>query len=589
MYIDIVPNRNSAPAILLRESYRDENGKVKKRTLANLSAMRLEEAYKMRAVLKGAAVADQPLAEAFEVIESKAHGNVAAVLGVMERLKFPSLLARSDSEERRNALALIAGRILAPSSKLALSRELTGSASTLAEELKLDADLDENDLYLSMKWLWQRQEKVQQRLAKSNLSEGSVILYDLSSSYYEGQHCEIAKRGHNRDGKKGKTQINYGVLTNSEGCPVAVEVYPGNVSDPSTVADQLRKLRKQFGLKSVTIVGDRGMLTSKQLELAQEDETLKDFSWVSALRSDQIKKLLNSGTIQPELFDQRSLLEITSDEFPGERLVVCRNPELAQRRSHTREDLLNATQTVLEQLVSAVNRSKNPYHGKDKIAARIQREAAKYKVLKHFEIEIGEQSLSYQRNEEAIASEAKLDGFYVVRARNIAQETMNEDALVATYKSLSGVQRVSRNMKTSLLHVRPIFHRKSDMVRAHIFICMLAAHVQWQMEQSLKELLFADEELAVQKQKRTSAVHKTDRSESAKRKGATKRTTSNLPAHSFKTLLKDLGSLCKNICQPNISGAPTFTKITQPSSLQRRVFELLKLTPPRVCSQKSTS
>jgi len=277
MYIDIVPNRTSAPAILLRESYRGEDGKVKKRTLANLSALSLEQAHKLRKVLQGGDVSDQPLKEVFEILQTRAHGHVAAVLGVINQLKFPAVLGRGDCEERRNALALIAGRILSPGSKLALSRELTGSASTLSTELGLGDDLDENDLYLAMRWIWERQAKIQQRLAKKHLNEGSVILYDLSSSYYEGAHCKLARRGYNRDGKKGKTQINYGVMTNEQGCPIAIEVYPGNESDPNTVPDQLRKLRDQFGLKNVTVVGDRGMLTSRQLELAQTDETLSDF------------------------------------------------------------------------------------------------------------------------------------------------------------------------------------------------------------------------------------------------------------------------------------------------------------------------
>jgi transposase len=582
MYIDIVPNRTSAPAILLRESYRGEDGKVKKRTLANLSALSLEQAHKLRKVLKGGDVSDQPLKEVFEILETRAHGHVAAVLGVINQLKFPAVLGRGDCEERRNALALIAGRILSPGSKLALSRELTGSASTLSTELGLADDLDENDLYLGMRWIWERQAKIQQRLAKKHLNEGSVVLYDLSSSYYEGAHCKLARRGYNRDGKKGKTQINYGVMTNEQGCPIAVEVYPGNESDPNTVPDQLRKLRDQFGLKNVTVVGDRGMLTSRQLELAQSDETLSDFSWISALRSDQIKSLLDAGTIQPELFDQRALAEVTSDDFPDERLVVCRNPELAIKRARTREALLAKTKDKLDLIVTAVHRKKNPYTGKDKIARRIEREASKYKMLKHFELNIGESSFSYQPLEELIAKEARLDGFYVIRARNIEAQTMDEKQIVATYKSLSGVERVFRNMKTSTLKVRPIFHRESDMVRAHIFICMLAAHVQWHMQHALKELLFNDEALEIQKEQRPSPVDKTERSESAKRKSANKKTPQGLPVQSFNTLLNELGSLSKSTCKASIAGAPTFEKISLPTPLQLRAFELLNLPVPKV-------
>lgn len=581
MYIDIVPNRKSSPAILLRESYRS-GGKIKKRTLANLSALSLEQAHKLRAVLKGGELSGGKLEDAFEILKSTPHGHVAAVLGTIKRLKLPALLGRSDSPERRCAVALIAGRILSPGSKLSLSRHLGGSASTLAAELQLDPELSEDDLYAAMRWLGQRQERIQKRLAAQRLTEGSVILYDLSSSYYEGSQCELAQRGYNRDGKKGKTQINYGVLTDAQGCPVAVEVYPGNTSDPATVADQLLKLRKSFGLKKITVVGDRGMLTSKQLELAAEDPSLDDYGWISALRSDQVKGLLADGSLQPELFDQRDLAEIRSDDFPGERLVVCRNPELAVKRTRTREDLLAATQAALQKIADATARAKNPYKGKDSIARRVEREAAKYKMLKHYRLDIGESSLEYVLDEASVAREARLDGFYVVRARNVPSQEMDESEIVSTYKSLSGVERVFRSLKTTSLKVRPIFHRESDMVRAHIFVCLLAQYVQWTMEQGLRELLFADGELEAQKAARPTPVEPTQRSDSAKAKISSKRSVDGFALHSFRSLLENLAGLCRSQCQAQLPGAPSFEKLSQPTELHRRVFELLNVPIPKM-------
>jgi transposase len=582
MYVDIVPNRTSSPAILLRESYRGEDGKVKKRTLANLSALSLDQAHKMRKILKGGDIAEAPLKDAFEIIQSLPHGNVAVVLGIMNQLKLPAMLGRRDCEERRNVLALIAGRILFPGSKLALSRQLTGASSTLSSELKLENDLNENDLYRAMRWLWERQERIQNNLAKTRLTEGSVVLYDLSSSYYEGSHCALAKRGYNRDGKKGKTQINYGVITDEQGCPIAVEIYPGNTSDPSSVSDQLKKIRHKFGLKKVTIVGDRGMLTSRQLELAAEDERLKDFGWISALRSDQIRKLTAEGVLQPELFDQRALAEIKSEAFPDERLVVCRNPELASKRGHVREELLKSTEVALLKIQNAIARTKNPYRGAALIGRRVEREAAKYKMLKHYILEIEEDRLHYTRQESSIKEESRLDGFYVIRARNVPEEQMQENEILATYKSLSGVERVFRNMKTSSLKVRPIFHRESDMVRAHIFLCMIAGHVQWHMEQLLKPVFFADEELQTQKENRPTAVEPTKRSAGAKKKAATKKADDEQPIHNFATLFSNLATITKNTCQPCVPGAPTFQKLTQLTSIQKKVFKLLNLPMPKV-------
>lgn len=580
MYIDIVPNRDSPPAILLRESYRDENGRVKKRTLCNLSCLSLEQAHKMRAILRGGHVTEQALEDCFEVIESSAHGHVAAILGVVAQLNVPSLLGRGDSANRRNALATIVGRLLFPGSKLALSRQISGTQTTLAQELSLAEDFDENDIYEAMRWLWNRQEEIESRLAKRHFQDGCVVLYDLSSTWYEGSRCPLIAFGHNRDGKKGKKQINFGLLTNADGCPISIQVYPGNISDPATVVDQLAKLRHRFGLRKIVVVGDRGMLTSARLDAAAADPALDGYGWISALRSPQIKELVAARDIQPELFDQRALAEITSVQFPGERLVVCRNPSLASERGRKREELLAATENVFQEIQKACRRESRPCRGKDNIARRVQREAAKYKMLKHFELCITDDDFTFGRKEDAIAEEKRLDGFYVIRARNVTKEEMDGNKLVDTYKSLSGVERAFRAIKTTSLKVRPVFHHDEDMVRAHFLVCMLAYYVQWHMERKLAPVLFADEELETQKSRRTNPVEGTERSNSAKDKEASKRTDDGLVVHSFSTLLDELAGFARVKCAELVEGAGSFLKLTRPTELHRRVFDLLGVKLP---------
>lgn len=581
MFVDIVPNRSSPPAILLRESFR-ENGKTKKRTIANLTGLvSVEEARKIKQVLKGSDIATTSVKDTIEISSTRAHGHVAAVLGTIKALKLPGILGKFDCPERRHALALIAGRIISPGSKLALSRELTGGSSTLGEELELSAELTETDLYEGMRWLLDRQGDIEKRLAKKHLSEGSVTLYDLSSSYYEGSSCPLAKRGHNRDLKKGKKQINYGVLTNKEGCPVAIEVYPGNTADPNTVADQLKKLRTRFKIKKAIVVGDRGMLTNVQLDLGQAHPGLAEYGWISALKNIQIKTLVNAGDIQPDLFDECGLAEITSEKhFPGERLVVCRNPRLAKERTRKRNELLDETEKVLLSIQKACQRANHPYRGKDKIASRVEREAGKYKMLKHFDLTIEEDSLAYQRNEKRINSEQSLDGFYVIRSRNVDREEMSDKELVETYKMLAEVEKVFRRMKTTSLQVRPIFHRLEEMVKAHLLICMLAYHVQWHMEKSLAPILFRDEELAAQKEKRDNPVEPTEPSESVKAKKADKVTDDKLPVHSFRTLLKDLAGIARVKCRSTVTGEAEFTKYPDMSPVQKKAFDLLGI---KVC------
>ncbi len=454
--------------------------------------------------------------------------------------------------------------------------------STLGEELSLGDEVGELDLYRAMRWLLERQPRIEQRLAKAHLRDRAPILYDLTSTYYEGSTCVLAQRGHNRDGKKGKRQINFGLLCSSAGCPVAVEVFPGSTADPTTVESQIEKLRQRFGIRRVVLVGDRGMLTSARIEEIRKTE---DLSWISALQAPQVKKLAENGVLQLELFDQTDLAEIRCEEhFPGERLVACLNPNLRDERTRKRNDLLDTTETRLAKIAAACARPKNPYRGKDRIAGRIEREAGKYKMLKHFELTITETSLTYRRKGDQIAEEAALDGIYIVRAGRIGPEQMQKEQLVETYKSLSGVESAFRGLKTESLHVRPIFHREEDMVRAHIFLCMLAYHLQWHLQQELKPVLFADE--VPGGAPRSSPVVKARRSGKADTKAATKKAEDGQPLHSLRTLFDDLATLCRNSLRPAVKGAKVFHKLTEPTPLQRKIFGLLKITPrPTPCSQ----
>jgi transposase len=580
MYIESVPNRNSPPAILIRESYRDESKKVKKRTLANISDWDPEVIAGLKVLFKGGSASDLPLEEQFTIERSLPHGHVAAVLGVLRQLGLHTTLERKDSRQRSLAIALIAGRLLYPGSKLALSRHLDPdtATSTLGEELKL-ASVDEHDLYRGMRWLLERQNRIEARLANEYLNEGTAVLYDLTSTYYEGSTCPLAEFGHNRDKKQGKRQINFGLLCDAQGCPISVEVFPGSTADPNTVASQLKTLRERFGLKRVIIVGDRGMLTSARIkEIEEGNESLRDYGWISALRSGQIRKLADAGDFEPELFDERDLAEIVSEAlFPNERLVVCRNPALAEERARKRIELLAATEDKLQNILAACQRSRAPYRGKDKIARRVERECAKYKMLKHFDVEFTETGLTFTRNEESIAQEAALDGFYIVRAGRIPSDEMNADQLVETYKSLSQVERAFRAMKTTALDVRPIFHHEEDMVRAHIFMCMLACHLRRHLENQLKPALFNDEE--PEGAPRKSPVAKAKRSKRGDKKAATKKAEDGQPVHSFATLLEDLSTLCRVTVSPAIQGAKTFNKLTQPTAVQAKIFGLLGITP----------
>ncbi len=581
MYVATVPNRNSPPAILLRESFR-LNGKVNNRTLANISHWPPAQIHALRSVLKGATSVGTPLTQAFDIVRSRPHGHVAAVLGTLHRLQLDQLIDKHSSHELDLVLAMIVARVLEPASKLATSRTLHADtlSSTLGELLHLDS-VSEDELYQAMDWLLPQQARIEQALAKRHLAEGALVLYDLTSTYFEGRHCPLAKLGHSRDDKRGKLQIVFGLMTNAEGCPVAVEVYAGNTSDPKTVSDQVTKLRKRFGLQRLILVGDRGMITSARIR-----ENLKlapGIEWITALRAPAIKKLASDGTLQLSLFDSRDLAEITHPDFPGERLIACYNPLLAEERARKRPELLAATEKELKKIAAATCRKKRPLRGKQNIGLRIGKVLNHYKMGKHFQIQIQDDSFSYQRKQANIEKEESLDGIYVIRT-NVPVEVFSSEQAVRNYKSLSGVERAFRSLKTVDLHVRPIHHRQPDRVRAHIFLCMLAYHVEWHMRKDLAPLLFDDDDKAAAEKLRASVVAPAQRSTSTQQKVHSRRTKDDLPVHSFQTLLSDLATIVRNRVQPKDGSIPAFDIVTTPTVLQQHALELLRvpLKPPGV-------
>jgi len=569
MYIARIPNRDSPPAYLLRESYR-EDGKVKNRTLANLSSLPIEQIEAIRRVLKGERLV--PAEEAFEILRSTPHGHAAAVMGVAGKLGLERLLAARPGRRRNLVMAMIVARVFHPGSKLATARGLSEQTrcSTLGETLGLE-QVDEDELYEAMDWLVQRQPAIEQKLAKKHLQEGSLVLYDLSSSYYTGRCCSLAQYGHNRDGKRGVPQINYGLLCDRDGCPVAIEVFEGNTSDPATVAPQIAKLRGRFGLQRVILVGDRGMLTSARIR--EELADVEGLEWITALRSEAIRKLVHAGAVERSLFDERDLAEITSPDFPDERLIVCRNPLLADERARKREALLKATEEELDKIVAATRRAKRPLQGKAAIGLRVGKVINKRKVGKHFVLTIEDGRFDYHRDEAKIAAEANLDGIYVIRT-SVDAETMTAEQTVATYKGLSAVERAFRSLKTVDLKIRPIHHRLADRVRAHVFLCMLAYYVEWHMRRALAPMLFDDDDRRQAEAKRTSVVSPAQRSDAALNKDRTKHTATGQPVHSFRTLLDDLATLTKNRVR---SGDATFDLLATPTDIQSQAFRLLRL------------
>jgi hypothetical protein len=532
----------------------------------------------LRAVLKGAP-AGAALQDAFEVTRSRPHGHVAATLGVLQRLDVHRVLDRSRSPERDIIVALLVARIVDPRSKLATARGLhQDTLSTSLGELLDLPEVDEDDVYSAMDWLLPRQQKIERSLAKRHLEDGTLVLYDLSSTWYEGHTCPLAARGYSRDGKKGKLQINFGLMCDRDGRPVAIEVFEGNTADPTTVASQVEKLRERFRLERVVLVGDRGMLTSARIR--DDLQTRDALDWISALRNEQIRKLVSAGSLQLSLFDAQDLAELRDPAFPGERLVACRNPLLADERRRKRRELLAATEKLLDKIVVATKRKRQPLTGKVKIARRVERDANKYKMAKHFELEITETAFTFHRNEEKIAEEAQLDGVYVVRT-SVPEEALSAEGSVDAYKSLSVVERAFRTIKTVDLHVRPIHHRLEDRVRCHIFLCMLAYYVEWHMRRDLAPILFEDDDHAAAKAQRRSVVEPARRSPSAAAKARAKKTDDGLPVHSFQSLLADLGSIVRNTCTPTKIDAPAFEKTTRPTPLQQRALDLLhvKLAP----------
>src|ERR1700719_4102640 len=549
---------------LLRRSYR-EGGRVRNETLGNLSHLPDPVIDLIRASLKGETFV--PVSECFEVTASRAHGHVQAVTQAMKQLGFASLLAAKSCRERDLVLAMVAARILAPHTKLATTR--WWHTTTLAETFGV-TDANEDDLYEAMDWLLERQDKIQKKLAARHLKEGCLALYDLSSSYFEGTTCPLAKRGYNRDGKKGLLQVNYGLLADHRGCPVARSVYEGNASDPQTLMPEIHRLKNGFGIDSFVIVGDRGMISQKAID---EIKTQDGIDWITALKSGAIRTLIEDKTLQPQLFDERNLFELTHPDYPNERLVACRNPELAKLRAHKRESLLAATEKDLAQVQAMVEAGR--LSGQDKIGLRAGRVINRYKVAKHFILDVQEQSFAYQRKQDSIALEAALDGIYVVRT-SVAAPRMDGADCVRSYKRLADVERAFRSLKTIDLKIRPIHHRLTDRVRAHIFLCMLAYYVEWHMREAWRELMFADDEQTAKKPRDPVAPAK--RSDAILHKINRRRLDDGSPVQSFATLLDELGTIVRNTCRtPDASpDAPTFDVTTISNPKQQRAFDLIK-------------
>jgi len=564
MYVVRVPNRGSPPAVLLRESFR-EDGKVKNRTLANLSRWPEDKVDALSAVLGGRAPS-AGLEGAFEISRSLPHGHVAAVLGTLSRLGLDETIDPMPSRTRDLVVSMICAQVIDPTSKLAIARGLRAetASSSLGEVLGLSA-CDSDDLYEAMDWLGTLQSKIEDALAKRHLSGGTLVLYDVSSAAFEGRTCPLGALGHPKDGVHGRLQIVYGLLTSAEGVPIAIEVFRGNTGDPLTVASQVQKVKERFSITHVCLVGDRGMLTKARL---REDVVPGD---LTALRALEIKTLVEGGAIQLGLFDETDLFEIAHPDYEGERLVCCKNPLLADERSRKRASLLSATEAELGKIADAVGRERRPLRGADKIALRLGRVVNRYKMAKHFEFEIGDDSFSFSRKESQIAAEAALDGIYVLRT-SLSEEALSTEAIVFSYKSLASVERAFRAFNTDL-DIRPIRHRSEERVRAHVFLRMLSYYVTFHMERALAPMLFRDDDHEAAA--RTSPVAPAARSASALSKVAKKKTPDQLPVHSFQSLLADLATIAANKITPTAPNVPGFTLVTTPTPVQRRALELL--------------
>ena len=562
MHVDVVPNRDSRPAYLLRESFRDGR-KVRKRTLANLSSLADDQIEAIRRVLRGEKLA--AVGELFEVTASRIHGDTDAVLAAMKRLGMRELLSTRSSFEADVVMGMIAARLVAPHTKLATSR--WWCTRTLPQDLNIE-HATEDDLYKAMDWLLDHQDLIEKKLAARHLKNGGLALYDLSSSYFEGKTCPLAAMGHNRDGKRNKLQVNYGLLADKRGCPVAVSVYQGNTSDATTIMPVVEKLRNDFGVERVVLVGDRGMIGQAAVGDLRK---IVGLEWITALKSSQIRALVEGGALQLGLFDEKNLFELAHPDYPGERLVACRNVELGKLRGHKRHALLEATTKELEKVRAMVKRG--DLRGAGKIGLRAGRVVNKYKVAKHFELTIESGRFDFVLRQDAIAAEAALDGIYVIRT-SLSKKEMSAPNAVRSYKSLSNVERAFRSLKTVDLEIRPIHHRLAGRVRAHIFLCMLAYYVEWHMREAWRSILFADEDIEAKATR--DAVAPAKRSQAAEVKATTKALADGTPAHSFRTALADLSTIVRNTCRtPRVPNAPAFAVVTTPTPAQQRAMDLL--------------
>ena len=579
MYIVTIPNRNSPPAVLLRESRR-EGQKIVKHTIANLSHWDPQLVEHLRVLLKGgvAVPRDQSV---FTVERTLPHGHIAAVLGAARGCGAVQWFANAPSPVKPVLMAMLVARVIDPASKLATHRMLQDETAISSLGRVLDVgQCGVKELYRALDWLHEAQPTIERRLARQHLTGATLVLYDLTSTWLTGSCCELAAEGYSRDGKRGDPQIVFGLICTAQGCPIAVEVFPGNTADPATVAAQVAKLKDRYGIEKLTWVGDRGMITSARIEQVLKPAGM---DWISSLRAPQIAELAaEHGPFQPSLFDERNLLELTGKDFPGERLVVCRNPLLAAERARKRNELLEATEEELRSIQTAVSRPRRPLRGEQAIALRVGRVINHYKMAKHIELQIADDSFSWRRRDEAIAAEKALDGLYVIRT-SLSEAQLQAPDAVAAYKSLSLVERAFRSIKTVDLNVRPVFHYNSERVRAHVFLCMLAYYVEWNMRQRLKPILFDDEDLEWANDQRASPVLKARRSERAKDKDKTRRTDEGLPVHSFRTLLKDLATLSYNITHTAVNPDAKLVVITEPTPLQKEAFRLLGINP--ACTQ----
>jgi len=580
MHIQVIPNRGSPPAILLRESYR-EGGKVKKRTLCNLTHWPPDLVAGFKTLLKGgtaipAAVGEAP--QVFTIRRALPHGHVAAVLGTLRRLGLDRILGPAGNRCRDLVVAMVAARLTDPTSKLATAKALSPdtAASSLGAIMGLGA-VDEDELYTALDWLAVRQDAVETALARRHLRGDTLVLYDVSSSYVEGRCCELARRGYNRDGKKGKLQIVYGLLCAPDGCPVAVEVFAGNTGDPATLSAQVTKLKERFGLEHVVLVGDRGLITQARIS---QDLAPAGLDWITALRAPAIRGLVEGGALQLSLFDERDMAAITSPDYPGERLIVCRNPDLARERARKRDDLLRATERDLDRVVRAVTRARRPLRGREAIGLAAGAVLNRHKMAKHFALTIADDGFRFSRNTRAITAEAALDGFYVVRT-NLQAATLDDAGTVRAYKSLAHVERAFRSLKGIDLRIRPLFHWLEPRVRAHVFLCLLAYHVEWHMRRTLAPMLYEDDDRAGAEALRDSVVRQAQRSPAAVSKQTRGITADGLPVHSFQSLLADLATLTRNTVATPLEGAGELTVYARPTPIQQKAFALLGIAPER--------